>query len=114
MTICATYLTKEVFMDTLAYLYLAEDYENSEAKELNLKGLKSVAVAGAIGAACVVGGVVGTADSASACGYYGCGGGDYYGYSGGYYGGGYGGGYYSQRPYYPRYYSYRNYYRPCY
>jgi hypothetical protein len=97
-------------METLAYLHLAEDYENSEVKELNLKGLRNAAVAGAIGAACVVGGVVGTADSASACGYYGGCGGGYYGYSGG----GYGGGYYSHRPYYPRYYSYRNYYRPCY
>lgn len=91
-------------METLAYLHLAEDYENPETKALNLKGLKSVALAGTIGAACVMGGVVGTADSASAHGYY--------GYGGGYYG-------YNYRPYYrhhyyPRYYSYRHYYRPCY
>jgi len=93
-------------METLAYLHLAEDYENSEAKELNLKGLKSVALAGMIGAACIAGGVLGTADSASACGYYGCGGG-YYGYRH------YGYRHY-YRPHYPRYYSYRHYYRPCY
>ena len=91
-------------METLAYLHLAEDYENSEAKELNLKGLKSVALAGMIGAACIAGGVLGTADSASAH----------------YYGGYYGGGYYGYRHYgyrhyyYPRYYNYRHYYRPCY
>lgn len=88
-------------METLAYLHLAEDYEASETKEFNLKGVTTAAMVGAIGAASVVGGVVGTADSASAYGYYGgcrynCGG-SYYSY---------------HRPYYPRYYSYRS-YRPC-
>lgn len=84
-------------METLAYLHLAEDYENSETKEFNLKGLKTAAMVGVIGAASFVG-VVGTADSASAYGYRGCN----YGGCGSYYG-------YHQRPYYPRYYSYR----PC-
>ena len=91
-------------METLAYLYLAEDYENPEAKELNLKGLKSVALVGMIGAACVAGGVLGTADSASAH-YYG---GGSYGYRH------YGYRHYGYRYYYPRYYGYRHYYRPCY
>lgn len=92
-------------METLAYLHLAEDYESTETKQFNLKGVTTAAMIGAIGAASVVGGVVGTADSASA-----------YGYGGGYYGGCYGGcgyNYYSyHRPYYPRYYSYRH-HRPC-
>lgn len=95
-------------METLAYLHLAEDYENPEAKELNLKGLKRSAVTGIIGAACVTGGVVSIAASASACGYYG----GYYG--AGYYGGGYYGYRSHYRPYYPRYNSYRHYYRPYY
>ena len=87
-------------METLAYLHLAEDYENSETKELNLNGLKTAAMVGVIGATSLVG-VVGTADSASAYGYGRCN----YGGCGSYYG-------YHHRPYYPRYYSYRH-YRPC-
>jgi hypothetical protein len=90
-------------METLAYLHLAEDYENSEVKELNLQGLKKATIVGLVGAAAVVGGVVGTADSASAYGYHGC-------------------GRHCYRSYQPRYYSYHyyrpvhryHYYNPCY
>lgn len=95
-------------METLAYLYGAEDYEQSEAKELNLTGLKAVATTGLIAAGVATSGLIGTADSASAYGY------------GGYYGG-YHRSYYRSyyRPvYYPRhYYAYPTYYRsyrPCY
>jgi hypothetical protein len=94
-------------METLAYLHLIDDYESSETKELNTDALKSKAAIGLLGAAVMVG-VVSVADSASACGYYGCGGGGYYGYSHyrpryhSYH-------YYSYRPHY---YSYRH-YNPC-
>lgn len=92
-------------METLAYLYGAEDYE-SEAKEVNLSGLKAVATTGLIAATVATAGMISTADSASACHY-------------GRYGGGYGRSYYSYnyyRPiYYPRSFSaYPVYYRPCY
>jgi hypothetical protein len=97
---------EEKVMETLAYLYGAEDYE-SEAKEVNLSGLKAVATTGLIAASVATAGMIGTASSASAC---------HYGRYGGY--GGYGGSYYSYnyyRPiYYPRhYYAYPVYYNPC-
>jgi hypothetical protein len=92
-------------METLAYLHLAQDYENPESKELHLEGLKNTALAGALGVACVasaMGVVAGTADTASAHPYY-----RYGGYHASY---GYG--------YYPRYYGYypryRSYYYPAY
>lgn len=90
-------------METLAYLYGADDYEQSEAKELDLSGLKAVATTGLIAAGVATAGMIGTADSASAYGY----------------GGGYGGCYncyrsYYRPVYYPRhYYAYPVYYRPC-
>lgn len=93
-------------METLAYLHGAEDFE-SEAKEINLSGLKAVATTGLIAAGIATAGMIGTADSASAYGY-----------------GGYSRGCYNcyrpvsyYRPtYYPRhYYAYPVYYqRPCY
>lgn len=98
-------------METLAYLYGAEEYE-SEPKEVNLSGLKAVATTGLIAAGVATAGMIGTADSASAWGYG-------RGYHGGYHGGYYGGGYYRHhsyyRPiYYPRhYYAYPVYYSPC-
>jgi hypothetical protein len=89
-------------METLAYLYGAEDYE-SEAKELNLSGLKTVVTTGLIAAGVTAGAISTSADSASAYGY-----------------GGYGRCYncyrsVSYRPvYYPRHYrAYPVYYRPC-
>jgi hypothetical protein len=92
-------------METLAYLYGAEDYEQSEQKELDLSGLKAMATTGLVAAGIAAGGVLTQADSASAH----------------YYGG------YHHRPvsyryhsyyrpvYYPRhYYAYPVHYRPCY
>lgn len=90
-------------MDTLAYLHLVEDYENPEVRELDLNGLKNKAAIGALGVAAAVG-VLSMADSASACGYYGC-------YPRHY---GHHQRYYSYHYYRPVYYSYRHYYRPCY
>jgi hypothetical protein len=93
-------------METLAYLYGAEDYEQSEAKELNLNGLKTVVTTGLLAAGVAVAGTIGTADSASAYGYG-------YGYGSGYYGGCYRSCYPSYyRPiYYPHYYhAYPTYY----
>jgi hypothetical protein len=58
-------------METLAYTYGAEGQE-SEAKELNLGGVKTVVTAGLIAAGVTAGAVTMSADSASACGYYGC------------------------------------------
>jgi hypothetical protein len=58
-------------METLAYLHEVEATE-SEAKELNLGGLKAVALTGLVAAGVTTAGVVGQADSASA---YHCGGG---------------------------------------
>lgn len=60
-------------METLAYLHEVEATE-TEAKELNLGGLKAVALTGLVAAGVTTAGVVGQADSASA---YGCGGGCY-------------------------------------
>ncbi|GAB4369128.1 MAG: hypothetical protein Kow00121_08820 [Elainellaceae cyanobacterium] len=93
-------------METLAYLHLATEYENSEVQKLNLEGLKGTAVAGMLGVACAVG-VVGMADSASAHGYYGYRHAPvsyrhYPSYS-----------YYSYN-YYPRHYYAPRYYNPCY
>lgn len=89
-------------METLAYLHLTEEYENSDARELNVSDLTKKAAIGALGVACAVG-VVSIADSASA------------------YGGGYYGGYrcythcYTYYSYYPRYHHYPRYYsyNPC-
>ncbi|NJO79002.1 MAG: hypothetical protein HC827_11085 [Cyanobacteria bacterium RM1_2_2] len=88
-------------METLAYLYGAEDYE-SEAKELNLSGLKTVVTTGLIAAGVTAGAISTSADSASAYGYgrrcYNC----YRSVS------------YHRPVYYPRhYYAYPVYYRPC-
>lgn len=58
-------------METLAYLHEVEATE-SEAKELNLGGLKAVALTGLVAAGVTTAGVVGQAESASACGYGGC------------------------------------------
>lgn len=61
-------------METLAYLYGAETYEQPEEKELNLSGLKAAAVTGLVAAGVTTAGVVGQADSASAhCYRGGCG-----------------------------------------
>lgn len=95
-------------METLAYLHVAQDFENPEEKELNLNGLKSKAAIGVLGAAVAVGalGVVDTAP-AHAWGGYG-------------YGGGWGcGGYSCYRPVYvrcyqPVYVPVYPCYRPCY
>jgi hypothetical protein len=91
-------------METLAYLYGAEELEQSEAKELNLGSLKAVMTTGLI-AAGVTAGVTAfdaTTNSASAYGYgrgcHGC----YRPVS------------YYRPCYYPRhYYAYPVYYRPC-
>jgi hypothetical protein len=92
-------------METLAYLYGAEDYE-SEAKEINLGGLKTVVTTGLIAAGVTAGAISTSADSASAYGYG--------RYHGGYYGGGYRHVSYYRPVYYPRhYYAYPVYYRPC-
>lgn len=86
-------------METLAYLHLAEEYENSEARELDLTSLKTKAAVGALAAACTVG-VMSIADSASAYGY----GGRHHSRH-----------YYSYHCYSYCYYSYRPvyYYNPC-
>jgi hypothetical protein len=52
-------------METLAYMYGAEGQE-SEAKELNLGGMKTVVTAGLIAAGVTAGAVTMSADSASA------------------------------------------------
>lgn len=62
-------------METLAYLYGAEEQE-TEAKELSLGGMKTVVTAGLIAAGVTAGVVSASADSASAYGYgrcHGCG-----------------------------------------
>lgn len=91
-------------METLAYLYGAEE---TEAKEVSLGGMKTVVTAGLIAAGVTAGAVTLSADSASA-----------YGYGRGCYGGCYGRSFRSisyYRPvYFPRhYYAYPVYYRPC-
>jgi hypothetical protein len=58
-------------METLAYTYGAEGQE-SEAKELNLGGVKTVVTAGLIAAGVTAGAVTMSADSASAHCYGGC------------------------------------------
>jgi hypothetical protein len=55
-------------METLAYLYGAEEQE-TEAKELSLGGMKTVVTAGLIAAGVTAGVVAASADSASAYGY---------------------------------------------
>ncbi len=61
-------------METLAYLYGAETYEQPEEKELNLSGLKAAAVTGLVAAGVTTAGVVSQADSASAHCWGSCGG----------------------------------------
>lgn len=87
-------------METLAYLHLAQEYENPESKELKLElnGLKSKAALGALGLACAAVPLA-TADKASAWGGYYHHYRPYYNYYSSYY-----------PCYYPRYYSYYNYY----
>lgn len=91
-------------METLAYLYDAQNQEQVEDKEVNLNSLKAVTLTGLAAAGIVTAGVVGQADSASAHYYRG-----YYG----------GGGYYRPVRYYRPYFYrpvryYRSYYNPCY
>jgi hypothetical protein len=98
-------------METLAYLHVTEDYENSESKELNFSGINNKTALGMLGAAVAVVGVLGAAESAEASGkkhyysydpcytpcYY------YQTYFPKYY-------YYPKYHYYPQYYSYH---KPC-
>jgi len=63
-------LFEDKAMETLAYTYGAEGQE-SEAKELNLGGVKTVVTAGLIAAGVTAGAVTMSADSASAWGCYG-------------------------------------------
>ncbi len=90
-------------METLAYLYGAEE---TEAKEVSLGGMKTVVTAGLIAAGVTAGAVTLSADSASAsCGYHGCYGRSHRSFrSVSYY-----------RPVYfhRSYYAYPVYYRPC-
>jgi hypothetical protein len=90
-------------METLAYLYGAEE---TEAKEVSLGGMKTVVTAGLIAAGVTAGAVTLTADSASAYGYgygrrscHGCG---YRSVS-----------YYRPVYFHRSYYAYPVYYRPC-
>ncbi|WAL58064.1 peptidoglycan-binding domain-containing protein [Thermocoleostomius sinensis] len=91
-------------METLAFLHLAEENENSQVRELTLDTNKFAgkAAIGALGIAAAAVGAFGIADSASAYGYGGC-----YSYDCGY-------NYYSYDPCYDygcdKYYSYD----PCY
>jgi hypothetical protein len=91
-------------METLAYLYGAEESE-SEAKEVSLGGMKTVVTAGLIAAGVTAGAVTLSADSASAYNYgrcHSCYGRSYRSVS------------YYRPVYYPRhYYAYPVYYRPC-
>lgn len=58
-------------METLAYLHLAEDFENPETKELNsnLSQTAGKATIGLIGTACTVS-ILGTTNAAFACSYH--------------------------------------------
>jgi hypothetical protein len=99
-------------METLAYLHLAQENENPEAKELTVDAgkLAGKAAIGAIGIAAAAVGAFGMADQASASSYGGCGSYDPCGYD-----------HYSYDPcssYDPcggyDYYSYTPVYDPCY
>ena len=93
-------------METLAYTYGAEGQE-SEAKELNLGGMKTVVTAGLIAAGVTAGAVSMSADSASASHCYG-------GCRSSYYGGGFRSVSYYRPVFQPRFhYAYPVYYRPC-
>ncbi|MFM7428051.1 MAG: hypothetical protein ACKO7W_24140 [Elainella sp.] len=86
-------------METLAYLYGAEE---TEAKEVSLGGMKTVVTAGLIAAGVTAGAVTLSADSASAYGYgrrcFNC----YRSVS-----------YYRPVYFHRSYYAYPVYYRPC-